>query len=226
MKLVRTAVLLTCAFTFGCTTPSGSSSDDAEPVETGTVETPQPVEQPEPEPQPEPPPAQQTPEEPEKKAFSRYTGKTLVATTVEREGIRCEGNDPAASLQQNRRACVRQLADQVTEPGTVVVVMVETVSAGCPTCVAMTAEISKTADGVGTKEVLFADHDAGEVHCTAGKPDQTQEAAREDCYSTLRRQGSSIGADLVLPMAVDEGEQCKSCIAIGATGFTLKVLAD
>lgn len=213
-------VAVLAASLFSCS--SQPAQEDPPPVEEPppAEETPPPPEEP-----PPPPPVEEPPPEPvaEPKKDLRYTGRTVVATKVERDQIRCSGADANASLEQNRATCAAQLQDQSKNPEHVIVVIDQQPGNGCPTCVEMLAEVSPVAANPPGK-VLFVKETAGTLECNGGDAKLKLEETRKQCYDTLTREGSSLRAAIVLPMAVEEGEPCKSCISIVATGYTATVL--
>ena len=199
-----------------CSSPPQAA--DPPPVE---EPPPAPVEEPPAEvaePAPEPEPAKPTP-----KTSVRYPGRTVVATQVERSQIRCSGATEGATMQENRALCVQGLEAQVTEPDRLIVVIDETPAAGCPTCVTMLAEVSEVASDPPGR-VLFAADAAGDIECSGGDSKLTLEDTRKQCYATLQKQGASLRAGVVLPLAIIEGDPCKSCISIVAAGYTATVL--
>lgn len=207
---------------------SACSTGTAEQVEQPAPQPEQPIQTEAPPAEPEEPaePAE-PPAEAQKEPVSDkvpYPGKTVVALKVERQAVLCSGKDPSLSFPENRRACMDELAGQVKETPAIILITNETRGRDCPTCVSMTAEAS-LAIGLGQTQMLFMDETAGEVNCQAGATKQTLEQSRTECYETLAKQGSSIGADVVFPLAIEEGGSgCKGCVSIVGTGYTAKVL--
>lgn len=221
---MRRSITVVFAIAAAIALPACSSTPAAEdppPV----APAPAPSE-PEPEPTQEPPPPRvekQPVPEPEAKTSVRYSGRVVVAALVEREQIRCTGADAQATLQQNRRGCAQQLMSQLKEPDSVVVVIDEQPGVGCATCVSMLAEVSPIV-GEPPGQVLFISETAGTVECNAGEEKLTLEQTRSQCLQTLQREAASLRAGVVLPMGIVEGQPCKSCISIIATGYTATVL--
>lgn len=195
--------------------PVTAPEPQPEPTPPPPAEEPPPADEPAPQPEPQPEQANKKP--------TRYTGRTVVATKVERKSIRCKGANAGATLDDNRRACAQELASQVSEPDQLIAVIDEQPGMGCPTCVTMMAEVSPVAsDPPG--QVLFLKETAGEVECQGGRPEATLEQTRTECYATLQQEGGSLRAAVVLPQAIEEGKPCKSCISIVGTGYTATVL--
>lgn len=208
----------------GCSSTPSTETEDETPVEQ-TEPEPKPEPEPEPEPKPEPEPEPEPAPEPKKEtSFETYRGLPLVANDVERTGVTCRATDASASLHENRRTCVQQLESQVADASKRIFVTVDRPGDGCPNCVSMLAETSAIVGESNAPRVLFALQKAGTVECTAGNQQKTLEAARKACNDTLKKQAGAIRAGVVLPLVIDEGEPCKTCVAIGATGFIAKTL--
>lgn len=197
------------------TTETVEVAPPPEPAPVPAPAVPEPAPQPEPEPEPAAPKT-------DPDALVRFTGRIVVATEVERTQLRCTAAAEGASLLDNRRACVAELQGQLKDPKQAIIVVDELEGQGCPTCVSMLAEATPVAaDHPGT--VLFLADTAGEVTCSAGDGKMTLEQARTQCYETLARQGASLRATVVLPLAVEEGG-CKGCTSIAGVGYTTRVL--
>ncbi len=194
------------------------------PVDPPPVEETEPVVDPTP-PVEEPTKPVEPPPEPEKveKRAIRYSGRTIVATQVERKQIRCAGATAGATLEENRAICAQALEAQVTLPDQLILVIDETPGAGCPTCVTMLAEVSAVSANPPGR-VLFAAQTAGDLECNGGDAKLTLADTRAQCYATLAKEGASLRAAVVLPLAIEEGKPCKSCISIAATGYTATLL--
>jgi len=221
MNFLRITSLLSLLAVGACTGSGESAQPD--PVPTEPTE-PAPPQEPAPPTQPAEPPeqAKKEPEAPPDKV--PYPGKTIVASEVDRAVLACEATDSSLSMEENRRACMQMLVEQ-TKDGSIVLVTNETKGPDCPTCVTMTAEASPVAEAMGQTQVLFMDAIAGSVECTSGATAKTREESRLECYQTLAKQGGSIGADVVFPLAIEEGgAACKACVSIVGTGYTAKVL--
>lgn len=231
MQLRPTIIIATTFVATACSTPTEQARQDEPPATTPApspappppADSPDVAEEPvEDEPVETPAPATEAPPD----AKHRYTGMPIVSTEVDRQTIRCVAQTEGASVDDNRRDCVRQLLEQVDDANHIIVVVDEMRGQGCPTCLALTADVTPVVDVGEAPRVVFTAQEAGTLQCTAGARDKTLEQTRGECYQVLREEAASLRAGIVLPLAIEEGDPCESCIAVAAQGFTVEVLAD
>ncbi len=219
-------IAICIAFLAGCSSTETTTPDEP-PVEP-TTESPAPVEPAEAPPGGEPE-ATEPNENPEPATagapkLEKYRGKAVIALEVERKSITCVAKNEGADLMTNRRACIADLIAQVEDPAHKIIIVDEAKNQGCPTCIVLLADVTPVAPGSSAPQVLFALQNAGTVTCTSGGKDLALDAARQECWKTLQQEAGAIRAGVVLPMAIDEGEPCPSCVAIGAAGFTAEYM--